>query len=111
MATAARRRAVTRCEGWYGFFLDLDRTAAAIAELETLAREVDRPAALGPLEITISPPTGSVDEATLRRYEDLGVHRLVLVHDFRDLGRPPDAGARAMLLAEMTRTAEALRLR
>ena len=29
MSTPARRRAVARCEGWYGFFQDLDNTRAA----------------------------------------------------------------------------------
>src|SRR6478736_4025810 len=40
MATAARRRCVARCDGWYGFYLDLDNTKAAIDELESLGQEV-----------------------------------------------------------------------
>ena len=110
MSTAARRRAVARCEGWYGFFLDLEHTAAAVDELTRLAGEVDRPAELGPLEITITPPAGQIDFDAVRRYEDLGVDRVVLVHDFRDLGRPPDAAGRETLIAEMTRTARELRI-
>jgi hypothetical protein len=37
----------------------------------------DRPARLGELEITITPP-GPVDLDTARRYADLGVHRLAI---------------------------------
>jgi alkanesulfonate monooxygenase SsuD/methylene tetrahydromethanopterin reductase-like flavin-dependent oxidoreductase (luciferase family) len=37
----------------------------------------ERPARLGDLEITITPP-GRIDAAAARRYADLGVHRLVL---------------------------------
>jgi hypothetical protein len=40
-------------------------------------RASDRPASLGELEITITPP-GPVDLETARRYADLGVHRLVI---------------------------------
>ena len=55
--------------------------------------EVDRPAELGPLEITIIAVPGPVDRDTVRRYEDLGVDRLVLVQDFGDMAGGPDAGA------------------
>src|SRR4051812_9092968 len=41
MSTAARKRAVARCDGWYGFFLDLDSTGAAIEELSRLGDEVE----------------------------------------------------------------------
>jgi probable F420-dependent oxidoreductase len=111
MSRAARRRAVATAEGWYGFFLDLDRTAEAIVELAELEREVDRPAHLGPLEISITPPAGPVDAGTVRAYEDLGVHRLVLDRDFRDLAGGPDPARRGELLREMERTAGVLRLR
>jgi hypothetical protein len=33
---------------------------------------------LGELEVTITPPPGPVDRDTVRRYSELGVHRLVL---------------------------------
>jgi probable F420-dependent oxidoreductase len=108
MSTAARRRAVARCEGWYGFFQDLSNTEAAIAELARLGAEVDRPAALGPLEITITPPPGPVDADTVRRYEDLGVHRLVLVHDWSGMAGGPDAARRGKFQEEMAASAERL---
>lgn len=108
MSTAARRRAVARCEGWYGFFQDLDHTAAAVAELEQLAAEIDRPAELGELEITITPLPGPVDADTVRRYEDLGVHRLVLVHDWAGMAGGPDAARRGKFLDEMAACADRL---
>jgi probable F420-dependent oxidoreductase len=108
MSTAARRRAVCRCEGWYGFFLDLENTRAAIDELDRLGREVDRAPGLGPLEITVTPVPGSIDADTVKRYEDLGVDRLVLLQDFADMAGRPDAARRDKFLEEMAATAERL---
>ncbi|HEY3670046.1 MAG TPA: TIGR03619 family F420-dependent LLM class oxidoreductase [Acidimicrobiia bacterium] len=110
-ATAARRRAVERCQGWYGFFQDLDNTKAAIEELDRLAGEVDRPAELGRLEIIISPLPGPIDVDTVRRYEDLGVDRLALVQDFTDMAGGPDAARRGKFLDEMAACAERLDIR
>jgi probable F420-dependent oxidoreductase len=110
MSTAARRRAVARSDGWYGFFLDLDHTRDALAELGRLAREVDRPAELDRLEITITPLPGPIDADTVRRYEDLGVDRLVLVPDFADMAGGPDAARRGKFLSEMTACAERLEI-
>jgi probable F420-dependent oxidoreductase len=110
-ATAARRRSVERCQGWYGFYQDLDNTKAAIDELDRLAGEVDRPAALGKLEVVISPVPGPIDADTVRRYEDLGVDRLVLVQDFGDMAGGPDAARRGKFLDEMAATAERLDIR
>jgi len=73
---AALRRAITRCQGWYGFGLEPDAAAALIDRLRALSEQVERPAALGPLEITITPPLRSSARAA---YADLGVDRLVLV--------------------------------
>ncbi len=76
-SAAAHRRAVTTGNGWYGVYLDVEQTAEALTGLRKVAAGCDRPAGLGELEITITPP-GPVDPATARRYADLGVHRLVL---------------------------------
>jgi probable F420-dependent oxidoreductase len=99
-AEGALRRAVTRADGWYGFFQDLDGTKRILAELARLAGEVERPAGLGPLEISVTPP-GPVDADTVRQFEDLGVHRLVLLHDFADMAGGPDAAKRQAFLAYM----------
>jgi probable F420-dependent oxidoreductase len=72
----AFRRAVRCGHGWYGFLQDPDATQRALAGLEKAAKEVERPATLPPLEISITPPPGlDLDQA--RRYGDLGVHRLI----------------------------------
>ena len=84
MSEAAHKRAVARGNGWYGFFQDLDATAAALASLEAAAKEIERPAELGRLEISITPP-GPVDHDTARRFEDLGVDRLILMRGMTDM--------------------------
>ena len=48
-----------------------------MAALRATASRHGRPAELGELEITITPP-GMVDVDTVRRYADAGVHRLVI---------------------------------
>jgi len=72
------RRTVQVANGWYGPYLDLEQTAQALAELREVATRHERPAALGELEITITPPPGPIDLDTARRYADLGVHRLAI---------------------------------
>jgi probable F420-dependent oxidoreductase len=74
---AAYRRAVQSGNGWYGWDLDLEQTARALAGLHEAAGGYHRPAELGELEITIT-PRGEVDVETARRYADLGVHRLAI---------------------------------
>ena len=74
---AAHRRAVQAANGWYGWELDLEETRSALGDLREAAARHERPAALGPLEITITPPR-MVDRDTARRYADLGVHRLAI---------------------------------
>ncbi|HCV00827.1 MAG: LLM class F420-dependent oxidoreductase [Dehalococcoidia bacterium] len=73
---AARRRTIRQGDGWYGFMLDVEGAAAAIQSLEETAKEVERPANLRPLEITIT-PRGRLDRETVERFAEIGVHRLV----------------------------------
>ncbi|HVQ94090.1 MAG TPA: TIGR03619 family F420-dependent LLM class oxidoreductase [Mycobacteriales bacterium] len=75
---AAYRRAVRHGNGWYGWELDPAGTAEALGALAAAGRETERPAGLGELEITMTPPRGPVDQDLVRRYADLGVHRLIL---------------------------------
>lgn len=84
MSTAAHRRAVARGNGWYGFFQDLAATEASLASLKEAAKEIERPVELGDLEISITPP-GPVDVDTVKRFEDLGVHRLILMRGMGDM--------------------------
>jgi probable F420-dependent oxidoreductase len=74
---AAYRRALRHGNGWYGWGLDVEETEKALRALAQVARDEERPAALGELEITITPP-GPPDLDTARRYADLGVHRLII---------------------------------
>jgi alkanesulfonate monooxygenase SsuD/methylene tetrahydromethanopterin reductase-like flavin-dependent oxidoreductase (luciferase family) len=74
---AAFRRAATTANGWYGVYLDVEEAAGTLTRLRKVLAECDRPARLGELEITITPP-GRIDRDTARRYADLGVHRLVI---------------------------------
>jgi probable F420-dependent oxidoreductase len=74
----AYRRAVLHANGWYGYALDLEATAAAIAGLRRAAERYGRPSALGELEISVT-PRGPVDKETAERFAALGVHRLILL--------------------------------
>jgi len=109
MSPPALRRAVAQGDGWYGFFQDLDATAQALQGLEAAAKKTERPESLGRLEISVTPP-GPVDADTARRYEDLGVDRLVLMRGFGDMGSPPDASAEDQVIEFIESTAKELRL-
>jgi probable F420-dependent oxidoreductase len=85
-APAALRRAVTLADGWYGFYLDVQETQRYVRDLRRLAMECERPAELDRLELTVT-PAGPLDKATVERYAELGVDRLVLLPQ-------PDAGPR-----------------
>jgi probable F420-dependent oxidoreductase len=107
MSAAGRMRAVRRCEGWYGVFMDLEATQKALEELRQLLAQLNRPAALGRLEVTIM-PVDPMDADTARRYEDLGVDRLVLNHNAENaFGRASDVRRRPVLEA-IERAAEVL---
>jgi probable F420-dependent oxidoreductase len=74
---AAYRRAVEQANGWYGYNLDLERTAQAIVGLRHASERYKRPVELGALEISVT-PAHRVDRAAVEQYEALGVHRLIL---------------------------------
>jgi probable F420-dependent oxidoreductase len=95
---AAYRRALRRGNGWYGFALDVENARRCLADLSAVRAHVTRPAELGPLEITITPPPGLRPD-DVARYADLGVDRLVLLILARD---------GAELVARIERAAESL---
>lgn len=72
----AYRRAVAQGNGWYGFALDLDAARASLEGLREAAKRVERPAALGELEISVTPSI-PLDADAVAGYADLGVDRLV----------------------------------
>jgi len=81
---AAHRRAVALGNGWYGWGLGLEQTEAAVTSLRRAGESVTRPAGLGTLEITVSPPRGhKLDPGVVAAYAELGVDRLVFL-------APPD---------------------
>jgi probable F420-dependent oxidoreductase len=94
----ALRRAVRQGSGWYGFALDVDATAGCVAGLRAAQQQVERPANLGRLEISVTPSV-PLDADTLRRFQDAGVHRLVPL---------ALAGSAEDLIAFVERTADAL---
>jgi probable F420-dependent oxidoreductase len=75
-SAGAYRRAVSRGHGFYGNGTP-DEIAGDLAGLHRAADEVERPARLGPLEVTAM-PLEPVDAAAAARYAELGVDRLVL---------------------------------
>jgi probable F420-dependent oxidoreductase len=78
-SAAGYRRAVAFGNGWYGWGLTVEGAADALAGLEKASTTVARPARLGRLEITVTPPPGAeIDKATAARYAEIGVDRLVV---------------------------------
>jgi probable F420-dependent oxidoreductase len=80
---AAFRRAVEQGHGWYGFALDEAGVQRCLDGLRQAAARYARPAALGPLEISVTPrPTRTgeaMDRGSAERFGALGVHRLILM--------------------------------
>lgn len=75
----AYRRAVTQGHGWYGFGIDVEETRKCVGALREAAKKSARPAELGTLEISATPPGYDVpDKATLDAYAAAGVDRLIL---------------------------------
>lgn len=75
----AYRRAVTKAHGWYGFAVTVADTEKIVADLAKTAKTSGRPAELGRLEISITPPGYDVpDAATIAAYAAAGVDRLIL---------------------------------
>jgi probable F420-dependent oxidoreductase len=75
----AFRRAVTQGHGWYGFGLDVPTTETLVGALRDAAKRHSRPAELGRLEISVTPPGyGVPDKPTRDAYAAVGVDRLIL---------------------------------
>ncbi len=72
----AYRRAVTSCQGWYGFAMTLESAQQSMDGLALAAQRFPRPAALGPLEISIT-PRGALTEQMVNAFAAMGVHRLI----------------------------------
>lgn len=77
---AAHRRAARMADGWYGFFFDLENTAAQVESVHAALDAAGRDRAGFEISIT---PRGRIDDDALAAYADLGVDRLILMprHD------------------------------
>lgn len=73
----ASRRAVGLAHGWYGFMRDPETAADDLKQLAEAASDVERPAELGRLEISITPKR-RLGPGDLEAYAALGVDRLIL---------------------------------
>lgn len=76
-STPALRRVLKYAHGWFGSGLALDQIQQVIARFRQLSQKVERPAELGPLEISVylsQPVTPEIVE----QLAGFGVHRLVL---------------------------------
>jgi len=91
MSPPAYRRAVRHGSGWYGFNQSLEAAAESVAGLAAAAKEIERPEGLGPLSISIT-PKGPMDADAVKRFEDLGVERLILLPKAR--GGPTERAVR-----------------
>ncbi|MEN3974208.1 LLM class F420-dependent oxidoreductase [Emcibacter sp. SYSU 3D8] len=78
MSEAGYRRAIRHGDGWFGFGQTEEDVAASLAGLKSAAAEAGRPERFDALEISVT-PRGPVDADRIRRFEDMGVHRLVLM--------------------------------
>lgn len=75
----AYSRAVRLCEGWYGFGLDVERTAKCLAALAQAGTQHERPSSFAPLEISVTPPPVPLTPELIVQYQALGVDRLVVL--------------------------------
>ena len=72
----AYRRAVTSCQGWYGFAMTPESARKSLDGIDREAQRHERPAGLGPLEISIT-PRGAITDDTIAAFSAMGVHRLI----------------------------------
>ncbi|HYL99851.1 MAG TPA: LLM class F420-dependent oxidoreductase [Blastocatellia bacterium] len=67
-----------RCgNGWYGFFTDVEKTERIIGWIREHIANGERPAGLGDIEISVTPPLGPITKDLIKKYEDIGVHRVI----------------------------------
>jgi probable F420-dependent oxidoreductase len=75
----AYRRAVAQGQGWYGFGINVEETRKCVSALRDAEKRVSRPADLGRLEISATPPGYDVpDKALVDAYAAVGVDRLII---------------------------------
>ena len=75
----ARRRAVTAARGWCAADVDVAWTREARRAIDRDLAELERPASLGPFELTVISPVNRLDRALVEGYAAHGVDRLVVL--------------------------------
>ncbi len=78
VSVPARRRTIAKANGWYCFQTSVEWATDAMAVITSELKQHERPAYLGPLEVTMT-PVGPFDRSTRDQYESLGVDRLVFL--------------------------------
>ena len=73
---AALRRTVTHGSGWYGFALDVETTKSVVENLEIAKSRYERDPNLGPLSISITPPSRP-SKTMMEDYAAIGVDRYI----------------------------------
>ena len=73
---AALRRTVTHGNGWYGFALDIETTKKVLENLEIAKSRYERDPNLGPLSISITPPSRP-SKTMMEDYAAIGVERYI----------------------------------
>ncbi len=73
---AALKRAIRSAQGWYGFALNVEQTAAVVERLNQLANEIERPAAFGELQMSVTPGL-RLDDQIVNDFAEAGIERLI----------------------------------
>ena len=76
MSRNAARRAARYGNGWYGFLTDIDATTRSIDWIQGYIANGERPAELGEIEISVTPPK-RLTRGVVDQYAEIGVHRLI----------------------------------
>ncbi|HZM86640.1 MAG TPA: LLM class F420-dependent oxidoreductase [Blastocatellia bacterium] len=76
MSRSAARRAARYGNGWFGFLTDIEATTRSLEWIEAYIADGLRPAELGGVEISVTPPMRLTREVA-DRYEEIGVHRII----------------------------------
>jgi probable F420-dependent oxidoreductase len=76
MSRHGARRAARYGDGWYGFRTDLEATKRSLDWIRGHIENGARPSELGGLEFSVTPPM-PISKEIIRKYEDIGVHRLI----------------------------------
>jgi len=100
---------VLQADGWYGFATTLASTTNALETIRRNLEMLDRPADRARIQVSVT-PSEPVDRDLVRRYEDLGVDRLILVRDFRDTAGGPHPERTAAVLSFLADTPTTLGL-